>query len=253
MFSKKAFTLIELLIVIAIIALLTAVVLPYVQNYILETRLSKAKSDLSEISKALTAYETCEGVYEHSSTGPLEGRYLQDSHADPWGSEYVVATAAGYVFTPGPDRIPGNFDDIFENYQPPLAIVNIKWVDANNTGFVDTQNTPDYLMFQFSRRIASESPALRNPATAYQYFEWNRPNGLELENAFNWNKFVLDNSGALITLPLADGLSGIFGPGSDSIWIKDGDGLRDMASNTYVIGGNRCIASQVVIITSLKQ
>ena len=46
---KKGFTLIELLIVIMIIAILTGVAMPYVQNYLDDARLSTAKSDLNEI------------------------------------------------------------------------------------------------------------------------------------------------------------------------------------------------------------
>ena len=51
----------------------------------------------------------------------------------------------------------GDYDDISTGYQPPLALVNVKWVDANNTGAVDTQNRPDYLMLQFSRNLFSRA------------------------------------------------------------------------------------------------
>ena len=44
--KKPGFTLIELLIVVAIIATLVGVALPYFENYVKETRISKAKHEL---------------------------------------------------------------------------------------------------------------------------------------------------------------------------------------------------------------
>ena len=252
MSDKSGFTLIELLTVVAILAILVGAALPYVQNYIQETRISKAKSDLDEISKALMVYETRENSYNDNTVKVLVGRYLNNSPIDPWGVPYVVATESGIVYSCGPDRIPLNYDDISTGYQPPLAIVSIKWVDANNTGAVDTQNRPDYLMFQFSRRVASISQAVQDPSNAYQYFEWSLKDGKNIKDCFDWNNFKLDNSGVLITLPLADGLYDVFGPGSDTIWVCDGEGLRDLASTTANPGGNMCIASQSVIIMSSK-
>ncbi|HPT47515.1 MAG TPA: prepilin-type N-terminal cleavage/methylation domain-containing protein, partial [Candidatus Rifleibacterium sp.] len=61
MIKRAGFTLIELLVVITILAILVGAALPYVQNYVAESRLSKAKSDLEEIKKALAIYETREG------------------------------------------------------------------------------------------------------------------------------------------------------------------------------------------------
>ena len=92
MSDKSGFTLIELLTVVAILAILVGAALPYVQNYIQETRISKAKSDLDEISKALMVYETRENSYNDNTVKVLVGRYLNNSPIDPWGVPYVVAT-----------------------------------------------------------------------------------------------------------------------------------------------------------------
>ena len=247
---KKGFTLIELLVVITIIAILVGAALPFVQNYVLESRISKAKSDLDEIARALMVYETREGSYNASNISQIVGRYLNNSPVDPWGAQYVVATESGIVFSCGPDRIPNNYDDISAGYQPPLALVNVKWVDANNSGAVDTQNRPDYLMLQFSRKISSESLALKTPATAYNYFYCTSSD--TVQNMFDWNNFKLDNSGSMITLPLADGVTNAFTAGSDTLCVSDGSGLRDLASTTVNPGGNMCISSQSVVIMSSK-
>ncbi len=250
MSKKQGFTLIELLVVITIIAILAGAALPFVQNYVLESRISKAKSDLDEISRALMVYETREGTYNSSNISQIVGRYLNNSPVDPWGVQYYVATESGIVYSSGPDRIPNNYDDISAGYQPPLALVNVKWVDANNTGAVDTQNRPDYLMLQFSRKISSESLALKTPANAYAYFYCTSSD--TVQNMFDWTNFKLDKSGSLITLPLADGVINAFTAGSDTFCVSDGSGLRDLASTTVNPGGNMCISSQSVVIMSSK-
>ena len=66
------------------------------------------------------------------------------------------------------------------------------------------------------------------------------------------NNFNLDNSGSMITLPLADGVVNAFVAGSDTFCVSDGSGLRDLASTTVNPGGNMCISSQSVVIMSSK-
>lgn len=242
--KNKAFTLIELLVVITILAILVGAALPHVQGYVTESRISKAKSDLETISKALMIYETRESTYKSGSLDQLAGRYLNNMPIDPWGQGYIVATGSGVVFTAGPDRIKDTPDDILANYQPPLALTQVKWVDANQSGAVDLQNTPDYLQMYFSRQVSDDSDAIQTPTDAHQYFLWTSPK--DLDTALDWNTFVLDSSANLITISVAT--ESAFGPGSDTIWIKDGAGLRDLAPN----GGNMALASQTVIITSSK-
>ena len=160
---KKGFTLIELLVVITIIAILAGAALPYVQNYVDESRQAKAKSDLDEIARALIVYESREGAYEKATVEDLTGRYLDRSPIDPWGVPYVVATESGIVYSLGPDRkdtADGEefaFDNIEVSYIPPLALVSVKWIDKNKSGAVDTQNVQDELHLTFSRKIASIS------------------------------------------------------------------------------------------------
>ena len=160
---KKGFTLIELLVVITIIAILAGAALPYVQNYVSESRQAKAKSDLDEIARALVIYESREGDYNKKTVEDLTGRYLDRSPIDPWGVPYVVATESGIVYSLGPDRKDSDagdeyaFDNIEVSYVPPLALVSVKWVDKNKSGAVDTQNVQDELHLTFSRKIASDS------------------------------------------------------------------------------------------------
>lgn len=241
--NREAFTLIELLVVITILAILAGAALPYVQNYVNESRISKAKADLEEIKKALSIYETREGRYNAATLHQLTGRYLNNSPIDPWGKAYVVATSAGTVYSSGPDRINGNIDDIVVNYQPPLALVQVKWVDANQSGAVDTQNVQDYLQLYFSRRLATTSAALLAPATAHTYFAWT--SGDPIATSLDWASFQLETSGQLITVPVFAGLENVFGPGSDTIKVIDGAGLVDTAAVP-----NRCMTEQDVVIAA---
>jgi len=159
---RKGFTLIELLVVITILAVLAGAALPYVQNYVEESRIAKAKTDLEEIARALAVYETREGEYSKEDVSDLTGRYLNKSPIDPWGSSYVVSPERGTVYSLGPDRSgidtdddDDKFDNISVPYQPPLALVSAKWVDKNQSGAVDIANVSDELHLTFSRKLGS--------------------------------------------------------------------------------------------------
>jgi len=172
---KKGFTLIELLVVITILAVLAGAALPYVQNYVEESRIAKAKTDLEEIARALAVYETREGDYPDidtignpvagivdgiSDVSQLTGRYLNKAPIDPWGKPYVINIFSGTVYSSGPNRTAADDDDISVPYQPPLSLVAAKWVDKNQTGSVDDINVPDEVHLYFSRvlDVAGQEP-----------------------------------------------------------------------------------------------
>ena len=161
---KKGFTLIELLVVITILAVLAGAALPYIQAYVEESRVARARADLQEIARALAIYETREGEYTATDVSQLTGRYLNKAPIDPWGMPYFVHTTAGIVYSRGPSRLhepnpdlPGagdrNADNISAPYQAPLALVSASWLDRNNSGQVDGQAPPDQVQLAFSRRL----------------------------------------------------------------------------------------------------
>lgn len=239
--KSLGFTLIELLVIIAVISILVAIAMPFIQNYIQESKISKAKADLEEISKALATYEMREQPYNASDLFWLEGRYLNRTPIDPWGQPYYVATDSGYVYSCGPDRIPFTTDDIVSYYQPQLALVNAYWVDANYSAKVDSHNIPDYLILVFSRPILASSPAILNSSNAFYSFELSSTSTINL--AFDWANMRLSSDAKSIILPIASGVNNFFTAGSDTITVTNTNQLFDTSRIP-----NRCLASQPVVI-----
>jgi len=236
---KKGFTLIELLVVITILAVLAGAALPYVQSYVEEARIAKAKTDLEEVARALAVYEMREGDYLATDVRDLTGRYLNKAPIDPWGKAYYIASTAGVVKTGGPDRdITTEEDNISAPYQPPLALVQAKWVDRNQTGAVDTQNIPDQVQLYFSRQVNATSSDFDTNTELDTIFAITSDASMD-------NQFVSASSSLLLNkkvLVLTVKSAADFTIGSDSLSIIAGHGtLKDMF-------GNLAIASQVVKI-----
>lgn len=240
---KRGFTLIELLVVITILAVLAGAALPYVQSYVEESKIAKAKTDLEEIARALAVYETREGEYAKADVSDLTGRYLNKAPIDPWGKGYRVATDAGLVVSDGSDRASGTADDISAPYQPPLALVQVKWVDKNQSGAVDKQNVPDQVQISFSRRVKNAIGDFNAAGKLDVIFKISTGTvALPMDSTFNPLTASMLASKTLVLDVLQ---TGAFTPGSDTIQIKDGHAtLRDMAIPT----GNLALASQAVRI-----
>ncbi|HNV71559.1 MAG TPA: prepilin-type N-terminal cleavage/methylation domain-containing protein [Candidatus Ozemobacteraceae bacterium] len=223
---RKGFTLIELLVVITILAVLAGAALPYVQSYVEESKIAKAKTDLEEIARALAVYETREGEYLKATVEDLTGRYLNKAPIDPWGKSYVVATDSGTVFSSGPDRTASTKEDnVVVPYQPPLALVQVKWVDKNQTGAVDIKNTPDQVQLIFSRRIQNSISDIATNFTTYFSTSSGAANLMLDPTAGNMVSLA---SKTIVMNVVADNR---FTPGSDTLNIATTHNLKDMAGN----------------------
>lgn len=148
---RKGFTLIELLIVITIIAILAGAAIPYVQDYIDDARMSKARADLSELRNAIIRYEAelGKGFDPSALTDPqqgfqeyLVGPYLQSALTDPWGTPYYIATEASLVYSAGADR-KRSTNIISTAYRPTTSPTRAYWNDDNNNGIADKDDTID--------------------------------------------------------------------------------------------------------------
>lgn len=249
---KRGFTLIELLVVITILAVLAGAAMPYVQSYVEEARLAKAKTDLEEIARALMVYETREGEYNSNDVSLLTGRYLNKAPIDPWGKAYAVSTSAGYVYSGGPDRDLGLSDtdkandNIIFSYQPPLALVQVKWIDKNNSGAVDAQNVNDELHLTFSRRLSSPNSVTFDTNSSVMLNKTFRITSTTniadiVESTPDSVRVVASKT---IILKVKDGVSAPFEVGSDKITV------RNAHENIYDLSNppNACISSQDVTI-----
>ena len=131
---RRAFTLIELMIVIVIIAALAAMVIPRLNGRSEDAKIAIDQSDInSNIALALKLYETDNGFYPTTEQGlaaligkpptnpiPLnwKGPYLERNFIDPWKNLYQYKcpgthNPASYdLYSLGKDGVEGSADNI---------------------------------------------------------------------------------------------------------------------------------------------
>lgn len=161
---KRGFSLIELLVVVAIVAILVGVATPYYADYVKESKRAKALQDLDVLKQSVVLFNSQEDMpYQGQlATQPpylpflgendfngLQGRYLTYIPVDPWGKNYKLDPYACYVYSEGPDSRTVN-DDIREYYVKDLALVKVEWEDQTNDR---EMNQNDYLYFHFNKSV----------------------------------------------------------------------------------------------------
>ena len=124
---QSAFTLIEILVVVAILGILAAIVVPRVMDRPDEAKRVAAKADVAAIVQALKLYRLDNGFYPATDQGlaalvqkpassPVpgnwkQGGYLERLPKDPWGGDYQYLSPGVKseidVFSLGADRARG--------------------------------------------------------------------------------------------------------------------------------------------------
>ncbi len=124
---QSAFTLIEILVVVAILGILAAIIVPRVMDRPDEAKRVAAKADVAAIVQALKLYRLDNGFYPATDQGlaalvqrpasaPVpnnwkQGGYLERLPKDPWGSDYQYLHPGVKgeidVFSLGADRTRG--------------------------------------------------------------------------------------------------------------------------------------------------
>ena len=128
--TNQGFTLLEIIVVVAIIAILAAYIAPKVAGRVDDARISKAKSDIRVLESSLELYKLDNFVYPSSGQGLdslvnkpsgegtknwRDGGYIKKLNKDPWGNEYqyVYPGSNGEfdVFSLGADAAVGGEDE----------------------------------------------------------------------------------------------------------------------------------------------
>jgi len=129
--KREGFSLIELLIVVAIIAALVGVAVPMFQQNIHEANVAKARQDLDTIRQAITLHDSQERPLIGTSLKPLLGRYLQEIPLDPWGNEYLMDANVGIIMSFGGDQQAGGVQeqdqDITVKFKPALKMQRVAY------------------------------------------------------------------------------------------------------------------------------
>ena len=125
--ASRGFTLIEVMVVVAILAILAAIIVPRIMGRPEEAKRIKAQIDIKSIEEALNLYKLDNGVYPTTEQGlealvkkpdttPLalkwkDGGYLSRIPQDPWGRPYRYLSPGEHgdfdVYSFGADGEPG--------------------------------------------------------------------------------------------------------------------------------------------------
>ncbi len=97
--KPAGFTLIELMIVVAIVGILAAVAIPAYRQYVMKSHRSVAKSTLMEMSGRMERYYTLHNAYPASATslGYSAATVSVPSAADPYYNVSVVSGGNAYT------------------------------------------------------------------------------------------------------------------------------------------------------------
>jgi len=125
--KARGFTLIEVLVVVAILGILAAIVVPRIMDRPDEAKRVAAKADVAAIVQALKLYRLDNGAYPTTDQGLLalvqkpasqpippnwkQGGYLDKLPRDPWGGDYQYLSPGVRgeidVYSLGSDRARG--------------------------------------------------------------------------------------------------------------------------------------------------
>ena len=118
---RQGFTLIEILVVVAIIGMLGAVAVPAYMNYLADARISTTRALINNVDVAVKSYNMKHGKYPESLDALTQEQadgsepLLEGEPVDPWGNELKYERQSKkrpIITSAGPDGEFGTEDDI---------------------------------------------------------------------------------------------------------------------------------------------
>ena len=153
--KQKGFTLIELMIVVAIIGILTAIAIPQYQNYVARAQMAEGLTLASGAKTAVVEYYDSNGSFPSGCSGGFDicnaevglaeyttitGKYAR--HVTVAGSSGII----GIMFKPVPDAHTQIASGVV-SLTPTVHGGSISWTCSNNTAATTTFGTPDITKF----------------------------------------------------------------------------------------------------------
>jgi len=157
--NEKGFTLVELVIVMAVIALILSVVIPNLRAMQQEGQLTKAESELQTLKTAIVSYwRNNTNVYPDNITTTLTGAspaVISAALADPFETEASSESPTGYTYgyKQGPSSLFGPWFAIFSKGPKGDTVdAQVTWEEVSGTGFIQYCGTG---------RVVSNAPVKR--------------------------------------------------------------------------------------------
>lgn len=112
--KQRGMTLIEIMVVIAILGMLSAAVAVKVLDHLKRAKVEVARLDIHQMSNGLKLYFTRHGAFPRELKALETDRMVERVRNDPWGNPYLYMLEGGEpVLTSfGPDGAAGGGDDI---------------------------------------------------------------------------------------------------------------------------------------------
>ena len=153
--DNKGFTLIELMIVVAIVAIMSAIAYPSYQQYIIKTKRADMMSEMHNIASEIQARKLAQGSYNNNLKSGLTGDYPRQ------GSALYNVTIEPIVVTPKPPT----------PAPTPPTMLNAEWIITANP-ITGTQMANDGSMTL--NYLGVKCRVIKNVNTCGINDEWNK-------------------------------------------------------------------------------